>query len=237
MAGDSPSCHRPGHQFPSRAPRRPERGPSVQEGFSATRLIDIPQLTSSEKLAVPHTGQTAAIIKTRLCSEQRGDYYHYLWHGSKQSSNFSFLDPQSAADEFWSYSSASDIFMTALLSDFNSHQVRQYAPRMNSAISWETIHPEDFPANCSMNNDYFRNYTAANSEGLHYMASVCMPGNLSTSPFASTRDRQDFDEVLYVSLSYHATSKATLAFKWTLSTTAGYFELPNTSTDDVPGPC
>lgn len=63
-----------------------------------------------------------------------------------------------------------------------------------------------------------------------------MPGDLTSSPFSHTRGRQDFNETLYVTMDYNATQPKTATFKWTLSTTVEYFEVPNDKLGNLPGP-
>ncbi|KAL2871693.1 uncharacterized protein BJX67DRAFT_342817 [Aspergillus lucknowensis] len=209
----------------------------------ATPLIDIPQLTSSDNLGLKDTGQAAAILKAGLSSARIGDSYNYLWHGASEiadsSAFYDYRQSDDASGEFLTFSRDSDIFMTELPSNFDSGLFQQFAPRINSSLSWEPISKEDFPIDCRGNNSFFRRYTAQSTESdedFYYTASVCMPGNLSASPFAYTRDRQDFSETLYVDLSYRASETRNITFQWTLSTTAGYFELPSSINDRSPGP-
>lgn len=68
-----------------------------------------------------------------------------------------------------------------------------------------------------------------------------MPGNLTQSPWKSTRDRQDFEEVLYLNITSWGNSQAPInagqgLFRITLNTSAGYFELPNYMNGGIPGP-
>lgn len=71
-----------------------------------------------------------------------------------------------------------------------------------------------------------------------------MPRDLTTSPWKSTRDRQDFTEEVYlnVTLIHYNVNKLnqdqqnSTFYKVTLDTTAGYFELPNYMNGEVAKP-
>ena len=73
---------------------------------------------------------------------------------------------------------------------------------------------------------------------------ACMPGNLTKSPWKSTRDRQDFTEELFLNVAliqYNLNTANTdqqniVLYKVTVDTTAGYFELPNYLNGEVAGP-
>lgn len=68
---------------------------------------------------------------------------------------------------------------------------------------------------------------------------------MTQSPWQATRDRQDFSEELFLSISFDGTSympvnetpnRQKTLYKITLHTTAGYFELPNYMNGELPGP-
>lgn len=66
-----------------------------------------------------------------------------------------------------------------------------------------------------------------------------MPANVTQSPWRPTRNRQDFSEELYlkVSVSFPIDNiPPDNAYKITLNTTAGYFELPNYMNGGTAGP-
>lgn len=68
-----------------------------------------------------------------------------------------------------------------------------------------------------------------------------MPRDLTTSPWKSTRDRQDFTEELYLNLTsnqYFTTTnqQGSTFYKVTLEQTAGYFELSNHMNGEIAEP-
>jgi hypothetical protein len=120
------------------------------------------------------------------------------------------------------------LFMSDVRVNTSTGLIRQFAPRFNSSVHWESLDNSKFPSNCS-GIAFFRNYTVSHQEEIinanEYQISVCMLGNLTETPFKRTRNRQDFNETLYVTAEGSQNVQTT--FKLTLSTTLGYFELPN----------
>ncbi|KAL4939323.1 hypothetical protein BDV06DRAFT_38288 [Aspergillus oleicola] len=142
-----------------------------------------------------------------------------------------------------------DPFLAELPSGFNTGLIRQFAPRINSTAQYQNITVEEFPTDCqSIPNGFFVDYT--NTTLLDYGLTetwgiqVCMPGDITQSPWQATRDRQDFSEVMYLNVSIdgytpsYGVYKNSLStfYKITLNTTAGYFELPNYMNGGVAGP-
>ncbi|PLB53956.1 hypothetical protein P170DRAFT_396957 [Aspergillus steynii IBT 23096] len=132
--------------------------------------------------------------------------------------------------------SAASPFVSMAPSNIDTKGIRQFAPRLNSSMRQETLQKDDFPSDCS-GNSFFRNYTLpAGSLYTYQHISVCMPGDLSISPFRRTRDKYDFDEVLYLKVKTDAYNGDWITRKLILSTTVGYFELPNSLNGNKPGP-
>lgn len=77
-----------------------------------------------------------------------------------------------------------------------------------------------------------------------YAADICIPYNVSASLWKVQRSRQDFSEELYLNITLVGLERplessftpGTYAFKATLNTTGGYFELPNYMNGEMPGP-
>ncbi|KAJ5175617.1 uncharacterized protein N7482_001494 [Penicillium canariense] len=148
---------------------------------------------------------------------------------------------------------SSETFYSQLPNGFNTGLLRQFAPRVNSTASSETILADQFPTNCSTEAgalylDYQTTYTDRKSTYIseisnhsYYGLIACMPASSTKSRWQMTRNRQDFTEVLYLNLtgSDIATSSSDAAeylYKITVSTTSGYFELPNYMNNNTPGP-
>ncbi|RLL98917.1 hypothetical protein CFD26_106193 [Aspergillus turcosus] len=136
-------------------------------------------------------------------------------------------------------------FYAQLPNGFNTGVLRQFAPRVNSTATYETIGASEFPSNCDSIPGAF--YSEYYSEHLVYErteswgVTACMPANLTISPWQTTRDRQDFSETLYLNLTLTEgdsgdTPPGGKLYRITVNTTAGYFELPNYMNEGVPGP-
>jgi hypothetical protein len=79
-----------------------------------------------------------------------------------------------------------------------------------------------------------------------YDIQICMPGNVSKSPWRNQNNRQDISEELYLRMNFSNSESSIVgplelesgiySKKLTLQTTMGYFELPNYANDGFPGP-
>ncbi|PIA92339.1 hypothetical protein CB0940_09144 [Cercospora beticola] len=129
--------------------------------------------------------------------------------------------------------------------------IKQFLPRMNSSVRWESVPAEAMPANCaSLPGSFYVHYSNSTwppesdwdlmgGAPKNWSIEACMPGNQSAVPWKSTYHRQDFVEELYLNISVmgydwqHASEQPPGSphfggvFKVTSNTTAGYFELPN----------
>ncbi|KAM3417346.1 hypothetical protein BST61_g5597 [Cercospora zeina] len=129
--------------------------------------------------------------------------------------------------------------------------IKQFLPRINSSVRWDSVSAEAMPANCATITDAFYVHYSNSTwppesdrnliDGAPNTWSIeaCMPGNQSASPWQGTYRRQDFTEELYLNISvmgydwlgaYGKPPDSPFfggIFKVTSNTTAGYFELPN----------
>ncbi|KAF7155357.1 hypothetical protein CNMCM5623_007428 [Aspergillus felis] len=141
--------------------------------------------------------------------------------------------------------SLNDSFYAQLPTGFNTGVLRQFAPRVNSTATYESITASQFPSNCdsvpgSFYSKYYSEYMGyARTES--WGITACMPANVTKSPWQKTRDRQDFSETLY--LNFTSTQRYSSdtpidgkLYRITVNTTAGYFELPNYINEGLPGP-
>ncbi|KAL3472135.1 hypothetical protein BJX99DRAFT_249860 [Aspergillus californicus] len=116
-----------------------------------------------------------------------------------------------------------DPFVAQLTSNFHTGLLQQFLPRINSTTQFQPIDEADFSDNCDQILDAFF---------------ACMPANLTESPWKATRDRHDFSEELYIDVTldgYPIGEFDRALYKITLSTTTGYFELPNYMNAGAPG--
>ncbi|EAW19827.1 uncharacterized protein NFIA_094470 [Aspergillus fischeri NRRL 181] len=141
--------------------------------------------------------------------------------------------------------SLNDSFYAQLPTGFNTGVLQQFAPRVNSTATYETILASEFPSNCdsipgSFYSRYYSEY-AVSEYHRSWGVTACMPSNLTKSQWQKTRDRQEFSETLYLNFtSTNGHSGDTPAdgklYRITVNTTAGYFELPNYMNEGKPGP-
>lgn len=114
----------------------------------------------------------------------------------------------------------------------------QYIPRMNSTMEYLNVTVDEFPAEC--NNDlkmgFYASYQWGHESQLQPIRfEACMTGDLTTSPFHPTFDRQDITEILYLKRYIYADDSFT-AYKITATTSLGYFEVPSMHNGHRAGP-
>ncbi|KAF7345007.1 hypothetical protein MVEN_01663500 [Mycena venus] len=117
-------------------------------------------------------------------------------------------------------------FVSALQNGTMTGVLRQHAIRMNSSASCEPIPRASFPASCSG----ARPVEAAFSNEFIDVR-VCVPGEIGTSPWTLSRDRQDVSEEVYIDVGISNTLvefvMRNFTTKCTAGSTRGYFELGN----------
>ncbi|KAJ5322590.1 hypothetical protein N7452_010879 [Penicillium brevicompactum] len=214
-------------------------------------IFDITSLTDTHSLAYTDSGTAVALLRPRLVTAGNGAVSDYLWAGNSSCRLNKLISRD--ADSLFKCQRASlnsvphteanvtlDLFTSSMPSTANTGMLRQFAPRMNSSLAWTDIDSGDFPKNCSEGNGFFRNYTSPTDPASEefYSLSVCMQGNLSHTPFKETRDRQDFEETIFLSTGYYVsgTGLGNATWRLTLSSTLGYFELPNKKRKNAYGP-
>lgn len=118
----------------------------------------------------------------------------------------------------------------------------QFMPRINSSITFAPVPQTAVPENCdTLSGAYYVEYTY--NETLLNLQ-VCMPDDISVSPWKATRDRQDISEQMFLNINYGTpVSPATddrnpsnITLKLLVNTTLGYFELPNYNNSGIAGP-
>ena len=141
-----------------------------------------------------------------------------------------------------------DPFVAELPSGYSTGLIRQYLPRINSTARWEAISAPGFPHGCdAIPGSFYVKYAAAmtvttsRTDSESWSLEACMPADLRRSPWRAVRSRQDFTEELYINVSmtglhYERPEEKGGMFRISLDTTAGYFELPNYTNGEQPGP-
>ncbi|KAK2814064.1 hypothetical protein FQN50_000468 [Emmonsiellopsis sp. PD_5] len=168
-----------------------------------------------------------------------------LWLGEGdipcQRSNDPGVDPDCAGNfiTFGNLSALPDPFLAQVPRGFSTGLFRQFVPRINSTAR---VSEASFPQNCGDKPGslllHHENNSTQSDNYYPWPVTVCMPADVSLTPWKLTRDRQDFSEELYFEIkAQKRESKVdTFAFKVVLDTTTGYFELPNYMNNETAGP-
>jgi hypothetical protein len=140
-------------------------------------------------------------------------------------------------------------WLAQLQSPYNTGLIKQFLPRFNFTVTRENVTADSMPKKCAnLPGAFHVRYPKLGV--VDWMGSgnwsieICMPANQNSTPWKSTRLRQDFTEELYLNIlvvgyelgfpSEPQTEGGT--FKITSHTTAGYFELPNYINGGKAGP-
>lgn len=107
-------------------------------------------------------------------------------------------------------------------------------PRMNSSSSYTSISQEDFPRDCaSLPGAYSVRYHYELRFGDIIDVRVCMPADVSKTPWKQTRNRQDISETMFINIGIGLQN---INIKYVVNSTLGYFELPNYGNNGIAGP-
>ncbi|KAH5257723.1 hypothetical protein HBI70_177570 [Parastagonospora nodorum] len=206
------------------------------------RTPDLPMLLNEGS---SFRGTAVVRLRSVLESVVEDEYQSYLWTkgnneewcndsitGCFQGQNDRTLNLLSRAvyDE-------TDLWMTPLSSEFSSgvYPEPQYAPRINTTVIYSNITAGEWPSECARDTEsvFFADY----HKQLEYPRVglvICMPTNISSSPWYATHNRQDITEELYLNISTHPSGKG--FYKATAKTSLGYFELPSAHNGYNAGP-
>ncbi|KLJ12205.1 hypothetical protein EMPG_12734 [Blastomyces silverae] len=135
-------------------------------------------------------------------------------------------------------------FISPALTTFNTGLLRQFAPRLNSTISYDIVPMDDFPADCAnLPGSFYAAYSGMIDGNPHYSIEACMPANQTNSPWKDQfRTPQTISEALYLKifigdfgLNFPGFSGGPTVFKVEADSTSGYFELPNYLNNNTAG--
>ena len=191
------------------------------------------------------------------------DMQTYLWHDTATDWSVirNYGGYNAAGSTFWvPYDADADqnlrYFVSAFPNDTTTGVLREHVMRLNSSAECKSIDEAAFPETCDGPDPLVASYSSqvkppyGNSTiPANFNINVCVPGNLSASPWTLSRDRQDITEDLYIKvhvdydtwflvwgeLGYGA-GAVNFTVRCTANTTRGYFELPNFRNDFNAGP-
>lgn len=198
-----------------------------------------------------------ALTRSALTTANVDDPQSQLWPGCNLTAACNALDmvdgnvpyKNICNDKGVTFSNISQLcspFFAELPNGFNTGLIRQFLPRINSTADYQMVEASDFPENCQSKNGSFYvdmgNSTDISPDLWHLQA--CMPADLRNSPWKATGNRQDFTEALWLNVTFWNQSASgtggvvfpSLYSKVTVTTSAGYFELPNYMNSQLAGP-
>jgi hypothetical protein len=204
-----------------------------------TRVPDIPMLLNKEN---SFHGTALMRLRSILESANEGEYQPYLWSNQEtvkwtvQNERTLDLLHRAAYDN-----TDSRLWMTPLLSGFSPgvYAEPQYAPRINTTVTYTNMTAGEWPSNCARDTEsvFFAEYHQELSTYSRMDWVVCMPTNISSSPWSATHNRQDITEELYLNISTSSSGSLGKGFyKATAKTSLGYFELPSAHNGYIAGP-
>ena len=211
-----------------------------------SQLVDIPDAIAQE---VVDFGMYGLLTRDRLASATNVDPQSRLWAGDLKCDETAYLEASidectTTAGQFFTFANMSllpDPFWAPLPYGFNTGLEKAYLPRITSTASQENITEDDFPKNCDTIQDAFYLHYAATGNTA-YSVEVCMPANMTKSPWVSQNSAQHFTEELYLNITIGKSGDTYQLYpresysKITMNTTTGYFELPNYMNGGVAGP-
>ncbi|KAJ5619083.1 hypothetical protein N7510_003067 [Penicillium lagena] len=217
----------------------------IQSIFLTSKPIYVPNSASQpfiggdigasdyEGINSPFYGMDVVMVRGALETADPGAFFPQLWQ-RKGGQQFNTLS---------SFAGMADPFYCEVPTGFNTGVLRQFAPRVNSSTTYSSIKAAQWPADCDLiDNAFFANYSSVINGDESWAITACMPADVTQSPWKSTRDRQEFTETLYLNISVsdiyerQDTPAGGALFQINVTTTAGFFELPNYMNDEMPGP-
>ena len=219
-------------------------------------INQISDLFSSDDDGDGDDGLSTVKLRSNLASAVNDEVQTRLWSRNndivsledrvENSDAYSLLETKSQ-NTLANLSIITDPFWAELPSSTTTGLLQQFAPRINSTAKWENNSDAMLPAGCHPSSDaFYLHYMYQYEDIFGYDIQICMPGNVSKSPWKNQNNRQDISEELYLTMKFSnsessglapiGVNSGTFSRKLTLQTTMGYFELPNYANDGFPGP-
>ena len=155
-----------------------------------------------------------------------------------------------------------EYFTSALPIGSNTGVLRYLGLRMNTSIDCQLVPQTLFPATCSSDNGFYRDFSNMNDSDPDdfysgtlppghpsYRGRICAPGEVLASPWKETPNRQDIQEDLWIDFTfsnltlpkryggyYPLADRANFTQHCTSNSTLGFFEVPNYWNGNIVGP-
>ncbi|OKL57641.1 hypothetical protein UA08_06982 [Talaromyces atroroseus] len=210
-------------------------------------ISDISALSTRDLSVSDYLGQLSAQLRSVLGSTTIMDMPATLWFNNYKpctSYYWNLTSCNTYENGAPSWADVNDMsmlpFIAQLPSNYNTGLIRQFAPRLNSTLTYTQVDESEFPENCDqITGAFYASYNATVQKDYDfYTTEVCMPADLRKTPWNSTRLRQDISETLYLNISQTSSStySSSGVYRVQANTTAGYFELPNYLNNNTAGP-
>ncbi|MCJ1392785.1 hypothetical protein MMC18_005656 [Xylographa bjoerkii] len=100
-------------------------------------------------------------------------------------------------------------YIAQLPANYNTGLIKEFAPRINSSLTYEEIEPSEFPFDCNKTSSaFYAYYSSADFSTTESFESwnveACVPNNKTESSLKATRGRQDVSEELYLNITFSA---------------------------------
>ncbi|UNI24647.1 hypothetical protein JDV02_010380 [Purpureocillium takamizusanense] len=182
-------------------------------------------------------GHTITMTRNRLIAAKNTDPQVRLWStmqtcsGILQDDEFPCRAPGTQYT-LGNLANVKDAFWSQLPIGFSTGLLRQFAPTINSTTSLNSLTSEEFELSCLNKNDSLYLSYHGQDPNVEFNFEVCMPGNMTQSPWKAIRTRQEFREELLLRASLSGSGRETFKSgihvrNISVSTTAAYFQLPN----------
>ena len=217
-------------------------------------VLDIPDQWKFLQDDARDTNLVTTITRNSFLTASKIEPQPQLWPGAGLACAGDVATPASCGKgiTFDNLTTSVDPFLAELPSDYSTGLIRQFVPRINSTARYENISATEYPGGCNqLPGAYYISYSGISNSSMAnsknetetaWSIEICMPADMTKSPWTSTRDRQDFSEVMYLNMTSngdwdsHPTPPGGSHYRVTVNTTAGYFELPNYMNGGGAGP-
>jgi len=170
------------------------------------------------------------------------DKQPYVWSTDPKNFNFTSLYTVNNSSVNAVYVLRKGLFTTTSPVGTDTGVLRNLALQLNVSVSCTSVAQSDFPSSCSGVNPLNLNFSNINgsesapygdSQNPRFRARICAPGDIGTSPWKYTSDRQDVYEELWLDFRWTADppDHPYAGYNYTQhcygNSTLGCFELPN----------
>lgn len=178
---------------------------SAEDRYYSSRQIG-PDISSDVLAGISNLSVIDNIISTTV-NGRFSDKQPYLWSTGQSELKVTSLDANIYNDS-WSFPILSkDLFTATFPVGTDAGVLRNLALRFNVSVSCASVAQSDFPSSCSGANPLNQTFSNINDSDstpfgdrskLRHRTRICAPGDILTSPWQYTSDRQDVYEEFWL---------------------------------------